>query len=198
MPCFISARARWSPAQPCDYHANNVVGTLNLLEAMRRLVFSSSSVVFGQPVADLDDEGHADWPINPYGASKLMVERIVAVAAGNYAGYGGAALFQRGWRDGRCAHLQVASLRDPLHFQCAVFGAEERTCAEDIRRQLLNARRHLHASGHRRRICRDCSHRALGDGAAPCRRSGGAGRFKRPGEGGTGLVAGVDQSGGHY
>lgn len=53
------------------------------------------------------------------------------------------------------------------------------------------------APGHRRRICRDCSRRALGDGTAPCRRSGGAGRFKRPGEGGTGLVAGLDQSGGH-
>jgi UDP-glucose 4-epimerase len=75
-----------SVAQPYDYYANNVAGTLHLLEAMRRhgvgrLVFSSTAAVFGQPVADAIDEGHPTQPINPYGASKLMVERILADAA---------------------------------------------------------------------------------------------------------------------
>jgi len=78
-----------SVAKPYEYYANNVMGTLNLLEAMRRhdvsrLVFSSTAAVFGQPVADRLDEEHPKQPINPYGASKLMVERILADAAPAY------------------------------------------------------------------------------------------------------------------
>jgi UDP-glucose 4-epimerase len=78
-----------SVAKPYEYYANNVVGTLNLLEAMRRhgvsrLVFSSTAAVFGQPVSDRIDEAHPKQPINPYGASKLMVERILADAAPAY------------------------------------------------------------------------------------------------------------------
>ena len=78
-----------SVLQPYDYYANNVTGTLNLLEAMRRhgvdrLVFSSTAAVFGQPVSRSIDEDHPTQPINPYGASKLMVERILADAAGAY------------------------------------------------------------------------------------------------------------------
>lgn len=78
-----------SMAQPYDYYANNVTGTLNLLQAMRRhgvgrLVFSSTAAVFGQPVSARIDEDHPKQPISPYGASKLMVERILADAAGAY------------------------------------------------------------------------------------------------------------------
>jgi UDP-glucose 4-epimerase len=78
-----------SVAQPYDYYANNVSGTLNLMEAMQRhgvekLVFSSTAAVFGCPVQDRIDEDHPKTPINPYGASKLMVERILADAAQAY------------------------------------------------------------------------------------------------------------------
>jgi UDP-glucose 4-epimerase len=78
-----------SMAKPYDYYANNVAGTLNLLAAMRahgveRLVFSSTAAVFGNPVAERIDEAHPKAPINPYGASKLMVERILADAAHAY------------------------------------------------------------------------------------------------------------------
>ena len=78
-----------SVQQPYSYYANNVTGTLNLLEAMRRhdvdrLVFSSTAAVFGEPEADQIDEAHPKRPINPYGASKLMVERILADAAVAY------------------------------------------------------------------------------------------------------------------
>ncbi|MGY1425103.1 UDP-glucose 4-epimerase GalE [Lysobacter sp. A289] len=78
-----------SMSQPYAYYANNVTGTLNLLEAMRRhgickLVFSSTAAVFGQPVSERIDEEHPKAPINPYGASKLMVERILADAASAY------------------------------------------------------------------------------------------------------------------
>jgi UDP-glucose 4-epimerase len=78
-----------SVIEPYGYYANNVTGTLNLLETMRRydvdrLVFSSTAAVFGTPVTDLIDEDHPKAPINPYGASKLMVERILADAAAAY------------------------------------------------------------------------------------------------------------------
>jgi UDP-glucose 4-epimerase len=75
-----------SVEQPYEYYANNVCGTLNLLQVMRRhsikrLVFSSTAAVFGQPMSDTIDESHPKQPINPYGAGKLMVERILADAA---------------------------------------------------------------------------------------------------------------------
>ena len=78
-----------SMARPYDYYANNVTGTLNLLQAMhrhdvQRLVFSSTAAVFGQPVGQRIDEDHPKQPINPYGASKLMVERILSDAATAY------------------------------------------------------------------------------------------------------------------
>ena len=78
-----------SVAQPYDYYANNVSGTLNLLQAMQRhgvakLVFSSTAAVFGNPVSARIDEVHPKAPINPYGASKLMVERMLQDAASAY------------------------------------------------------------------------------------------------------------------
>jgi len=78
-----------SVADPYAYYASNVGGTLTLLQAMRahgvdRLVFSSTAAVFGHPQADRIDEDHPQKPINPYGASKLMVERILADAAAAY------------------------------------------------------------------------------------------------------------------
>src|SRR5690625_555202 len=78
-----------SVSEPYAYYDNNVSGTLGLLDAMRRagvdkLVFSSTAAVFGVPRADFIDEDHPTRPINPYGASKLMVERVLADAAGAY------------------------------------------------------------------------------------------------------------------
>jgi len=78
-----------SVADPYAYYASNVGGTLTLLQAMRahgvdRLVFSSTAAVFGHPQADRIDEDHPQKPINPYGASKLMVERILTDAASAY------------------------------------------------------------------------------------------------------------------
>ncbi|GGA42771.1 UDP-glucose 4-epimerase GalE [Dyella nitratireducens] len=75
--------------KPYEYYQNNVFGTLCLLEAMHeadvtKLVFSSTAAVFGHPLAPLIDEEHAARPINPYGASKWMVERILADAAPAY------------------------------------------------------------------------------------------------------------------
>ena len=74
---------------PYAYYENNVVGTLNLLQAMRRhdvgrLVFSSTAAVFGNPQYVPIDEEHPLQPINPYGSSKWMVEQMLADAARAY------------------------------------------------------------------------------------------------------------------
>lgn len=78
-----------SVANPALYYLNNVVGTLNLLEAMRahgvkRLVFSSSAATFGNPMQGLIAESHPQTPINPYGETKLIVERALAYYAQAY------------------------------------------------------------------------------------------------------------------
>ncbi|TAM36271.1 MAG: UDP-glucose 4-epimerase GalE [Rhodanobacter sp.] len=78
-----------SVRDPYQYYVNNVAGTLNLLRSMftaevSRLVFSSTAAVFGNPRARFIDELHPTCPINPYGASKLMVERVLADAARAY------------------------------------------------------------------------------------------------------------------
>lgn len=67
---------------PDLYYRNNVLGSLSLLEAMREegpalIVFSSSCATYGLPVQMPMDEGHPQKPINPYGACKLMTERML-------------------------------------------------------------------------------------------------------------------------
>jgi len=68
---------------PARYYHTNVIGTLNLLEAMRaanvqRFIFSSSAAVFGEPNYTPIDEVHPKVPLNPYGFSKLAVEQVLA------------------------------------------------------------------------------------------------------------------------
>jgi UDP-glucose 4-epimerase len=72
-----------SVVEPDKYYNNNVVGTLTLLQAMRaasvqKLVFSSTCATYGVPQNVPIAESHPQQPINPYGASKLMVERILS------------------------------------------------------------------------------------------------------------------------
>jgi UDP-glucose 4-epimerase len=71
-----------SVSQPVRYYDNNVGGTLSLLKAMeraglRRLVFSSSATVYGNPQRLPLDEDHPRSATNPYGQSKLMIEHIL-------------------------------------------------------------------------------------------------------------------------
>lgn len=82
-----------SVADPLRYHANNVGGTLTLLQAMeaegvRTIVFSSSATVYGEPQRLPIDEGHPTAPINPYGQTKLACENLLTDLA----------RADRGWR----------------------------------------------------------------------------------------------------
>jgi UDP-glucose-4-epimerase GalE len=71
-----------SVANPRKYFWNNVVNTLKLLDAMqdaevKHIVFSSSAAVYGTPETTPIPEEHPQRPINPYGESKLMMERAL-------------------------------------------------------------------------------------------------------------------------
>jgi UDP-glucose 4-epimerase len=75
-----------SVTQPERYYRNNVVGTLNLLDAMRengvkRLVFSSTAAVYGAPEEIPILETSPTRPTNPYGGSKLAVDQMLGFEA---------------------------------------------------------------------------------------------------------------------
>jgi UDP-glucose-4-epimerase GalE len=72
-----------SMSDPQKYYINNVAGTLSLLEAMhgagcRRIVFSSTGAVYGQADSKALPETYPCVPINTYGATKWMIERMLA------------------------------------------------------------------------------------------------------------------------
>lgn len=72
-----------SVEDPGRYYLNNSLGGLNVLEAMRKsgvskIVFSSTAAVYGTPLRTPMDEDHPQNPINPYGQSKLFMERMLA------------------------------------------------------------------------------------------------------------------------
>ena len=85
-----------SVTQPALYYRNNVVGTLNLMDAMRnagvwRFVFSSTCATYGTPEKVPIAESTPQHPINPYGFTKLAIEHALADYAAAY-GFGYAAL----------------------------------------------------------------------------------------------------------
>jgi UDP-glucose 4-epimerase len=93
---------------PERYYRANIVGALNLLDAMRaagvgRLVFSSTAATYGEPDVELIDEETPNKPVNAYGNSKLAVDRILADEA---RAHGLAAVSLR--------YFNVAGASDPL------------------------------------------------------------------------------------
>lgn len=86
-----------SVAKPDLYWRNNVAGTLDLLDAMRqhgvrRIVFSSTAATYGAPETMPITEDTPPVPTNPYGASKLAVDRMLT---GEATAYGLAAVSLR-------------------------------------------------------------------------------------------------------
>lgn len=163
-----------SVARPLDYYRNNLANTLGLLEAcarhgVDRFVFSSSAAVYGEPAQGTVDEDAALAPINPYGASKAMVEQVLrdTAAAGplRYAAlrYFNVAGADPGGRMGqstpRATHLiklacQAAlGLRDGLDIFGTDYPTPDGTCVrdyihvEDLASAHLSALRHLDAGG---------------------------------------------------
>jgi UDP-glucose 4-epimerase len=76
--CYVGE----SITDPAKYYQNNVVATLTLLKSMvksgiKNFIFSSTCATYGNPLQIPIPEDHSQNPINPYGATKLMVERIL-------------------------------------------------------------------------------------------------------------------------
>lgn len=71
-----------SAKKPENYYQNNLINTINLLNAMnlagvKNFIFSSTAAIFGEPSYTPIDETHPKLPISPYGRSKWMVEQIL-------------------------------------------------------------------------------------------------------------------------
>ena len=71
-----------SVEDPAKYYINNVSNTLNLLEVMRKhnvnhFIFSSTCAIYGEPLKIPINEKHSQFPINPYGRTKKMIEDIL-------------------------------------------------------------------------------------------------------------------------
>jgi UDP-glucose-4-epimerase GalE len=71
-----------SVTDPLKYYRNNLAAPLVLLDAMqrhgcKRFIFSSTCATYGNPVRVPMDEDHPQEPVNPYGASKWMLERVL-------------------------------------------------------------------------------------------------------------------------
>jgi UDP-glucose 4-epimerase len=78
-----------SVEKPLDYYANNTLASHALLTSavaagVKHFVFSSTAAVYGAPERVPIEEGDPKQPINPYGASKLMTERMLADASAAY------------------------------------------------------------------------------------------------------------------
>lgn len=78
-----------SVTEPSKYYHNNLAAPLILLDVMREndcniFIFSSTCATYGNPQYMPLDENHPQAPINPYGASKLMLERVLADYAHAY------------------------------------------------------------------------------------------------------------------
>ncbi len=77
--CYVGV----SVTDPAPYYQNNIVGTLSLLDAMRaagveKIVFSSTCATYGIPEIVPITEAEKQQPINPYGFTKLAIERALA------------------------------------------------------------------------------------------------------------------------
>ena len=90
------AKVGESVTDPAKYYVNNVVATIGLMEAMRlreinKFVFSSTCATYGEPQTIPIREDEPQQPVNPYGFTKLIIERALEDYANAY-GFGYAAL----------------------------------------------------------------------------------------------------------
>ena len=153
-----------SVEKPDLYHHVNVDGTQNLLDAMAihgidRIVFSSSAATYGQPVDDPITEESATAPTNPYGASKLAIDRMISASGISaislrYFNVAGAYESTNGWlaeRHNPETHLIPLVLRATEANPLKIFGTDwdtkDGTCIRDYVHVLDLIEAHILALG---------------------------------------------------
>jgi UDP-arabinose 4-epimerase len=158
-----------SVEDPGFYYRNNTVGAFNILEALRangvsRMIFSSTAATYGEPLEAPMTEDHRQLPINPYGWSKLMVERMMADYSAAYGlGYAALRYFNAagaspdgeiGERHEPETHLIPLAARGVLDpdYRFTIFGDDfdtrDGTCVRDYIHVWDLARAHLAAADH--------------------------------------------------
>jgi len=161
-----------SVTDPLKYYANNTANTLHLLGAcvrhgVNRFIFSSTAAVYGIADKALVSEDEPLVPINPYGASKMMSERMIADAAAahplkyvilRYFNVAGAEAGGRlGQSGGVATHLIRVACQTALGLrpEMTIFGNDyptpDGTCIRDYVHVEDLARAHLEALGYLRR-----------------------------------------------
>jgi UDP-glucose 4-epimerase len=163
-----------SVREPAKYYRNNVANALNLLDlaaasGVGHVVLSSTAAVYGEPAVELIDESTPLAPINPYGASKMMAERVladIAAAAGqtyailryfNVAGADPKARIGEATPDNshliKVACETALGLRPSLRINGIDYPTPDGTCirdyihVDDLARAHLDALRHLEDGG---------------------------------------------------
>ncbi len=158
-----------SVREPARYFANNTANAIGLFDLCARhavgsVVFSSTAAVYGQPGIALIDESQPAAPINPYGASKMMSERVlVDVAAASRLRYGILRYFNVAGADARArigeatpdnAHLVKVACETALGLRPGMFingidyPTPDGTCIRDYVHVDDLARAHLLALAH--------------------------------------------------
>ena len=141
-----------SMTNPSKYFRNNVAAGVNLLDAaveggVKKFIFSSTCATYGTPEKVPMDERLPQKPINPYGESKLMFEKILhwydkihGLVCVNLRYFNAAGASEKFGEDHRIeTHLIPNIIKVAL-------GQKEK--AEVLRRQIRHARRHLHPRFH--------------------------------------------------
>ena len=87
--CAASRVVEESVVDPLKYYSNNTKNTLNLIKAcldnkVKKFLFSSTAAVYGTPQSGVAEEDTPLVPINPYGASKMMSEKMLVDCAKAY------------------------------------------------------------------------------------------------------------------
>jgi UDP-glucose 4-epimerase len=153
-----------SVTDPARYYRVNVVGGLALLDAMRAagvglLVFSSSAAVYGEPAKQPIEEEDSPAPTNPYGETKLALERAIRWYAGAFGLRGvslryfnaAGASAQRGERHDPETHLipivldVAAGRRDAVTIYGDDYPTRDGTCVRDYVHVLDLADAHVRA-----------------------------------------------------
>jgi UDP-glucose 4-epimerase len=158
-----------SVRDPIKYYANNTANAVQLFglcarHGLRNVVFSSTAAVYGQPDVGLIDESLPAAPINPYGASKMMAERVLvdlAAAAGlryailryfNVAGADGQARIGEATPDNshlvKVACETAMGLRPGMLVNGTDYATPDGTCVRDYVHVDDLARAHLLALQH--------------------------------------------------